>query len=153
MKNEFMLLAIKESLKAFDTDEVPVGAVIVQNGKVIAQAHNLKEYFNCTTKHAEMIAIEFASSKLKNWRLSDCDIYVTLEPCPMCASAIKQSRIKNIYFGLRNSDANNIKLIKTILNKDNINTGVNIYGGYYQNSIKNNMKQFFKKRRNIDRNC
>lgn len=150
MKNKFMLLAIEESLKAFDIDEVPIGAIIVKNGKVIAQAHNLKEYFNCATKHAEMIAIELASSKLNNWRLSECDIYVTLEPCPMCASAIKQSRIKNIYFGLRNSDTNNIDVIKAILNKDNTNIGVNIYGGYYQNCIKNNMKNFFEKRRNID---
>ena len=83
-----MKLALAEAKKAFDKEEVPVGAVIVQDGKVIAKAHNLKETKTDTTKHAEILAIQKASKKLKKWRLTDCEMYVTLEPCSMCAGAL-----------------------------------------------------------------
>lgn len=147
MNDDFMLLAIAESLEALNIGEVPVGAVIVKDGVVISKAYNKKESLNCVIKHAELIAIEEASIKMGNWRLDGCDIYITLEPCPMCASAIKQARISNIYFGLRNSDLNNINIVKSILYRDKINRSVNIYGGYYQNIIRNNLRYFFKKKR------
>lgn len=95
--NKFMQVAIKQA-KQTETD-IPVGAVIVKDGKIIASAHNTKEKDNDVTSHAEIIALRKASSVLNNWRLEDCDLYVTLEPCPMCGWAIMQSRIKNIYFG------------------------------------------------------
>ena len=95
----FMKIALEEAKRAFRKNEVPVGAVIVCNDKIIAKAHNLKEELNTATAHAEILAINTASSKLNNWRLEDCVLYVTLEPCAMCASAIVQSRIKEVVIG------------------------------------------------------
>lgn len=91
--------AIKEAKKAYIKDEVPIGAVIVKDGKVISRAHNLRESKQCSTAHAEILAIEKACKKLGTWRLDECDLYVTLEPCPMCAGAILQSRIRKVIFG------------------------------------------------------
>ena len=95
----FMKQAYNEALKAFKKDEVPVGAIIVKDDKIIARAHNLKENLNLTTAHAEIIAITKANKKLKSWHLDDCVMYVTLEPCSMCAGAIIQSRIKKVVYG------------------------------------------------------
>ncbi|MDD3237294.1 MAG: nucleoside deaminase [Candidatus Gastranaerophilales bacterium] len=97
MKLEFMELAISEALKS--DNDIPVGAVIAKDGVVIAKAFNQKEKNNDSTQHAEILAIKKASGYLGNWRLAGCTMYVTLEPCPMCASAIIQSRIEKIYFG------------------------------------------------------
>ncbi len=100
MKNiDFMKEAIKEAKKAFDIGEVPVGAVIVKDGNIIARAHNLKETSKNAIHHAEILVIEEASKVLDSWRLTDCEMYVTLEPCPMCAGAIINSRIKKLYIG------------------------------------------------------
>ena len=99
MQEKYMKLALKEAKKAYDKKEIPVGAVIVKDDKVIAKAHNLKELKNDTTKHAEIIAIQKASKKLNSWRLENCEMYVTLEPCSMCAGALIQSRIKKVYIG------------------------------------------------------
>ncbi|MBP3841216.1 MAG: nucleoside deaminase [Bacilli bacterium] len=148
MEKRFIMMAIEEAKKALAMGEVPVGAVIVKNGEIIAKAYNKKEKLCCVTQHAEIIAIEKASKKIGNWRLNDCDIYITLEPCPMCASAIKQARISNIYCGLSNSDKNNINIVKSILDKDKINNSCNYYCGYFQFEIKNMMKTFFKNARN-----
>ena len=148
MKEKYMLLAINEAKKALELGEVPVGAVIVKDDVVIAKAHNKKENLKSVTKHAEIIAVEKASKRLNNWRLDGCDIYITLEPCPMCASAIKQSRINNIYFGLSNSDKNNINIINSILYKDKNNKKCNISCGYFSFEIENMMKKFFQMRRN-----
>lgn len=93
IKEKFMKEALKEAKKAYDKLEVPVGAVIVKDGKIIARAHNVKEEKKDTTKHAEILAISKASKKLDSWRLTDCEMYVTLEPCPMCAGAL--IRVKN----------------------------------------------------------
>ena len=91
--------AINEAQKAAVKDEVPIGAVIVYDGKIIARGHNTRQKTQNAINHAEMIAIQKACKKVGSWRLIDCDIYVTLEPCPMCAGAIINSRIKNVYFG------------------------------------------------------
>ena len=99
IKEKFMKVALKEAKKACEKLEVPVGAVIVKDGKIIAKAHNQKETKFDTTKHAEILAIQKASKKLGAWRLLDCEMYVTLEPCPMCAGAIINSRIKKVYIG------------------------------------------------------
>ena len=98
MKEKYMLLAIKEAEKAYKISEVPVGCVIVKNNKVISKAHNLVEKKKNSTMHAEIIAIKKASKKIKNWRLLDCDMYITLEPCLMCKSAIELSRIRKVYY-------------------------------------------------------
>ena len=99
MEEKFMKAAIKEAQKASEKLEVPVGCVIVKDGKIIARAHNQKEGKKDTTKHAEIMAIQKASRKLDAWRLLDCEMYVTLEPCSMCAGAIINSRIKKLYIG------------------------------------------------------
>ena len=125
MNLKYMDVAFFEANKAFSKGEVPVGAVIVKDEKIIAKAYNKKEKTCCATNHAEILAIKKATKKLKNWRLDGCDMYVTLEPCPMCASAIKQSRIKNVYSALSNKDKNNILLVNKIFDKDTINSSVN----------------------------
>ena len=99
MEEKYMKEALKEAQKAYDKLEIPVGAVIVKDGKIIARAHNQKETKFDTTKHAEILAIQKASKKLKSWRLLDCEMYVTLEPCSMCAGAIINSRIKKYILG------------------------------------------------------
>jgi len=98
-EENFMREALKEAEKAYKKEEIPVGAVIVKNGKIIARAHNLKETKNSALAHAEILAIKKATKKLNNWRLLDCEMYVTLEPCTMCMGAIILSRIKKIYIG------------------------------------------------------
>ena len=97
--NKYMKMALEEAQDGFLKGEVPIGAVIVLDGKVIAQAHNLREKLNLTTGHAEILAIERANKYLNSWRLENCTLYITLEPCPMCAGAIIQSRIKNVVYG------------------------------------------------------
>ena len=104
-----MRIAIKEAEKAKKIGEIPVGAVIVKDGKVLSKAHNLKESKNVATFHAEVIAIEKACKKLDNWRLIDCKMYVTLEPCSMCYGAIEESRISKLYIGSKSS-------VKTVQN-------------------------------------
>jgi len=100
-KEKFMRLAIKEAEKAMIKEEVPIGAVIVKNGKVISRGHNLRESKQNSLKHAEIVAIDKACKKLNNFRLENCDLYVTIEPCLMCSGAIVQSRIRRVYFGAR----------------------------------------------------
>ena len=98
-KEKFMKEALKEAKKAYAIEEVPVGAVIVKDGKIIARAYNKKETKKTATSHAEILAIEKACKKLDSWRLTDCEMYVTLEPCSMCAGALINSRIKKLYIG------------------------------------------------------
>ena len=119
-----MLIALKEARKAYANDEVPVGAVIVQNNKIIGKAYNKKEQNKCALLHAELIAIEKACKKVSNWRLVDSTIYVTLEPCPMCASAIKQSRIKKIVYLFENSNSDTKKIVDMIANSRDSNQPV-----------------------------
>ena len=99
---DFFDIAYEEALIAYNNGEVPVGCVIVKNNEILAKTHNRKDELKSVLGHAELLAIEEASSKLDNWRLLDCDIYITLDPCIMCASAIKQARISNVYTGTKN---------------------------------------------------
>ena len=115
----FMSLAIKEAKKAFKKDEIPVGAVIVYKGKVISKAYNKKNKSNRVKDHAEILAIDKANKRLRNWRLEDCEIYITLEPCPMCASAIEQARIKRIITGAVNKNIETSKISLEILKNKN----------------------------------
>lgn len=111
MNEKFMFAAIKEAKKAYNIGEVPVGAIIVKNNKIIARAFNKIEITNDSTNHAEILAIKKASKKINNWRLVDCDLYVTLEPCEMCKGAIINSRIKNIYYLISKTVEKNNKAI------------------------------------------
>lgn len=147
MVEKYMELAINEAKKAFNNGEVPIGSIIVKDGKVIGRGHNKKKEMNSIVSHAEINAILMASNNINNWRLDGCDIYVTLEPCPMCASAIKQSRIKNVYCGLSNLDTNNKNIIKLIFEADKINGKVNLH--YYEKEeVRFLLQSFFKNRRN-----
>ncbi len=151
MKEEYMLEAIKQAEIAAKHNEIPVGAIIVYKDKIIAKAYNKKEKKQNVLEHAELIAIRKASKIIKNWRLSDCELYVTLEPCPMCASAIKQSRIKTVYAGLKSNDINNEKIIKMIFNNNYNNGNVTYNCGYFSEDIEKLMQNFFKNKRNVEK--
>lgn len=112
MKEKYMELAIEQAEKAYKLGEVPIGCIIVKDDKIIAKAHNMVEKKKDSTMHAEIIAIKKASKRLKNWRLIDCNMYVTLEPCLMCKSAIELSRIKNVYYSTASDNDINIKKTK-----------------------------------------
>ena len=115
MKDKFINVALDEAMIAYNLNEVPVGAVIVKNGEIIAKSHNLKRSTNNITNHAEIISIIEASNYIGDWRLNDCEMYITLEPCPMCAGAIAGSRIKKIYIGTESNIKTNKKIIDDIL--------------------------------------
>ena len=146
VKEYFMEQALKEAQKAYKKDEVPVGAIIVKDNKIIAKGHNLKESKKNTIKHAEIIAIEKASKKLEAWRLEDCDIYVTMEPCPMCMGAIINSRIKNIYFGVKDKKAGACGSIVD-LTEYKFNHIPYYEGGILEEKCKNILQEFFKELR------
>ena len=149
MKNmNFFDIAYEEALIAYNNGEVPVGCVIVKDGEVLAKTHNRKDELKSVLGHAELLAIEEASAKLDNWRLLDCDIYITLDPCPMCASAIKQARIKNVYSALNNTDDSYLEIINKIFVGDNTNPSVNFTSNLDVNKSKNLLNSFFKKQRN-----
>ena len=142
--DKFMIEALKEAKKAYKKNEVPIGAVIVKNDKIIARAYNKKEKSNIATQHAEILAIDKACRKVKNWRLNDCTIYVTVEPCIMCCGAIIQSRIKKIVYGISNKNYGGVESIATVLDKTNIS----IEKGIMQNECLAILKKFFNKKRN-----
>ena len=146
MNIKYMDIAYEEALKAFELGEIPVGCVIVYNDEIIARTHNLKENNRCSIDHAEILAIKEASDKLNNWRLDGCDIYITLSPCPMCASAIKQARINNVYCGI-NNDTYDSKMIENILSTKDNNSVVNIDFNLDKIRCGNLLKKFFKMRR------
>ena len=149
MNNEFMNIAFEEAKIGFENDEVPIGVVIVKDGKIISRAHNNKNSDNLVTSHAEIIAIEEAERSIGNWRLDGCDIYITLDPCPMCASAIKQARISNVYCALSNSDLNNKKIIVDIFESNDLtNSLVNFKTDLFVEKSKNLLSLFFKNKRN-----
>ena len=105
--NYYMNIAYKEAIKAYKKDEIPVGVVLVLNNKIIARAHNLRDSSNIVTKHAEIIAIEKANKKIRNWRLINFTLYTTLEPCDMCREVIKEAKIENVVYGAKNNKLNN----------------------------------------------
>ena len=144
MQEKFMKQALKEAQKAYDKLEIPVGAVIVKDGKIIARAHNIKELKNDTTKHAEIIAIQKASKKLGAWRLNDCEMYVTLEPCPMCAGAIIQARIKKLYIGTMDEKTGACGSVLNLLEDYKFNHQVEVETGLLNNECEKILKDFFK---------
>ena len=137
--NSFMSISINEAKKS--GQDVPVGAVVVKNGDVIATAHNERELDNDVTSHAEILAIRKAEQVLGNWRLDDCDLYVTLEPCPMCGWAILQSRIKNVYFGSYDTNYGAF-FSKVDLRKFSTFTP-NVYGGIMEKECDELLNSFF----------
>lgn len=149
MEEKYMKEALKEAKKAYDKLEVPVGAVIVKEGKIIARAHNLKETKYDTTKHAEILAIQKASKKLNNWRLIDCDMYVTLEPCSMCAGAIINSRIRKVYIGALDEKTGAAGSVLNLFEDFTFNHNVEVEKGIMQEECETMLKNFFKMLRKI----
>ena len=148
-KEKFMKEALKEAKKAYDKLEVPVGAVIVKDGKIIARAHNLKETKFDTTKHAEILAIQKASKKLNSWRLLDCEMYVTLEPCSMCAGALINSRIKKVYIGTSDEKTGAVGSVFNLLDDYTFNHKVEYEKGILEDECEQMLSNFFKELRKI----
>ena len=142
-----MLRAIELAKLATETDDVPVGCVIVKDGEIIAEASNMKEKENDATKHAEMVAISNATKVLNNWWLEDCEVYVTLEPCPMCAGAMINARIKALYFGAYDPKTGAAGSRVNLLKEDLFNHNINVKGGIMQNECSSLLSEFFKKKR------
>ena len=142
-----MSKAILEAKKALLSDEVPIGCVIVQNDKIIARGFNLKENKKLVSSHAEMEAIKKASKKLDNWRLLDCDLYVTIEPCLMCMGAIYQSYIRNVYFGAKDPSGGAVSSSINFSEIPNLNHYPHIEGGILEEECSSLIKDYFKKKR------
>jgi tRNA(adenine34) deaminase len=143
----FMAEALIEARKAAALNEVPIGAVIVKNGTIIARGHNLRETAQDPTAHAEMIAIKEASRYLHAWRLLDCTLYVTLEPCPMCAGAIIQSRIRRVVFGTTDPKAGCAGTLYNLLTDERFNHVTEVVEGVLRDDCANMLSEFFQKLR------
>ena len=143
----FMKEAINQAKKAEKINETPIGAVIVHKGKIIARGYNKRETKKNSLCHAEIMAINKASKKLGGWRLPECDIYVTLEPCPMCAGAIISARIDNLYFGAYDKKSGCAGSVTNLFEKNLFNHNVNVMGGHMEDECAQILKIFFKKLR------
>ncbi|OED34921.1 tRNA-specific adenosine deaminase [PVC group bacterium (ex Bugula neritina AB1)] len=143
----FMKLAIQEAEKAFEKKEIPVGCVIVHQGKIIAKSHNQVEQLKDPTAHAEMIAITQASAYLNSWRLTDCTLFSTLEPCPMCAGGIHLARIPTVFFGAFDPKKGACGSICDILRNDKLNHQVQVYPSLFEKECSNLLTSFFQKLR------
>lgn len=146
MNSKFMFEAIKEAKIAFTEGEVPVGAVIVKDGEIIARGHNMREQKQNALSHAETEAIALACRKLGSWRLDGCELYVTLEPCPMCTGAIINSRIKTVVFGAFDSSAGCIDSVINLCDYP-LGSKPEIYAGICEDECKSLLQEFFKKLR------
>lgn len=140
---KYMRLALIEAKKAFDKNEVPVGCVIVKDDKVIAKAHNLRQTKKSVLAHAEILAIQKASKKLDSWILEDCTMYVTLEPCPMCAGTILQSRIKKLVYATKEPKFGACQSVMNLFDYK-FNHQVESIDGILQEEASNLMKNFFQ---------
>ena len=138
---KFMNKALKEAEKAFIKDEIPVGAIIVKNGKIISRAHNSKETTKNACAHAEILAIQKACKKLNSWRLLNCEMYVTLEPCPMCAGALINSRIKKIYIGTNDEKTGACGTKLNLLNDYKFNHNVQVQKYILKEECSRNIKK------------
>lgn len=148
---EFIKKATMLGYKAYSKGEIPVGAVIVKNNKIISKAYNKREKNQIATHHAEILAIQKACKKLKSWRLDDCDMYVTLEPCPMCAGAIVNARIKNLYYAVKDEQNGGISRFNILENTLNHTTNHQQILEY-ENENKTMIQNFFKSKRKTKRN-
>ena len=144
---KFMAEALKEAEKSANFDEVPVGAVIVKDGKIIARGHNLREKSNDPTAHAEIMAIRKACKKLKSWRLEGCTIYVTIEPCSMCAGTILWTRMQRVVYGANDPKGGALGSSYNLFEVKNINHKVEITRGVLENRCAGLMTSFFRNKR------
>lgn len=142
----YMKEALKEAEKAYDKGEVPVGVVIVKDNKIIAKASNMKETLKSAVAHAEILAIQRASEAIRDWRLNGCEMYVTLEPCAMCAAAIANARISKLYIGTFNRDMGSCGTLINLLDYDMFNTSVSVKW-CYDEGCSEIITRFFKSKR------
>jgi tRNA(adenine34) deaminase len=143
----FMRLALRQAEAAAAAGEVPVGAVIVLDNQVIAEAHNQREQLHDPTAHAEMIAITQAAAAIGDWRLEGCTLYVTLEPCPMCAGAILQARIPTLFFGAADPKAGAVQTLYRLLTDERLNHRVQVHGGVCAEECSDVLARFFRQQR------
>lgn len=141
--------ALRLARKAYDGEEVPVGAVVVRDGKIIGRAYNQVELLNDATAHAEMLALTQAEAALGDWRLTDCDLYSTKEPCAMCAGAIVHLRIRRVIFGCPDERAGAAGSVINLLQMPRFNHQCDITAGVLQNECAAILQDFFRKRRNL----
>lgn len=146
-EERYMRQAIKQAMKAQEKDEVPIGCVIVKDDKIIARGYNLRQSKQQAYAHAEMIAIQKACKKLKSWRLEDCELYVTLEPCPMCAGAILQSRIKRVVYGAKDPKGGCVESCMRMYETKGFNHYPDVQSGILENECATLLKDFFKAKR------
>lgn len=145
---EYMMIALEEARAAFKLGEVPIGAVITVGDDIVAKAHNMKEQWKDATAHAEMVAIRQATEILGHWRhLSEAALYVTLEPCPMCAGAIVQSRIKTLVYGAADPKAGAVHSLMNIVQDPRLNHRVEVIAGIMDEECSDLMKKFFARLR------
>jgi tRNA(adenine34) deaminase len=142
-----MKAALNEAHKGYKKEEVPVGAVVVLNGKIIARAHNLRESLIDPTAHAEILAIKKAAKKLGGWRLDKASLYTTLEPCPMCAGAIVHSRVKELIYGAYDPKAGACGSIMDVVSSRHLNHQVKVKSGILKKECSDILKKFFKRLR------
>jgi tRNA(adenine34) deaminase len=143
----FMREALRLANKAANADEVPVGAIVVRGGKIIARAHNQVELLKDATAHAEMLALTQAEAAVGDWRLIDCDLYVTKEPCPMCAGALVHTRIRRVIFGCADPSAGAAGSVINLLHLPGLNHRCDMASGVLQNECAAILQSFFRKRR------
>lgn len=142
-----MRVALDEARLAFEEDEVPIGAVVVCDGRIIAQAHNMREQLCDPTAHAEILAMRKAAQYLGGWRLHRCDLYVTVEPCPMCAGAIVQARFNSLVFGAPDAKAGCCGTVYNLLDEIKFNHRVPVTKGILQDECAKIMSDFFRRKR------
>ena len=141
MENKFMKAALKCAQKALSEGEVPIGAVVVCDGKIISRGHNRRTKKQIATAHAEVEAIEKACRKLKSWRIPECEIYVTLEPCPMCMGAMLNARIKKVYFGAH--EGKGVSLTEVLAKANLVNHKIEVEGGVMEKECSEILSNFF----------
>ncbi len=144
----WMEKALNEARAAAEEGEIPVGAVIVRDNRIIGRGHNRREKLNDPTAHAEIIAITAAAETLGSWRLTDCTLYVTMEPCPMCAGAIVNSRVPTLVYGIKDSRAGAVDSLYHLCEDPRLNHRALVFSGILQDSIMNLVNQFFSELRN-----
>ena len=147
-EQKFMQLALHEAKKAKSKDEIPIGAIVVNQGKVIGRGHNMKELAGDPTLHAEMIALKQAAQYFSSWRLENCSLYVTLEPCPMCAGALLQARIEKLVFGAFDKKAGACGSLYNLVQDERFNHMIEIKSGIMAEQSKKLLQDFFQKLRN-----
>ena len=149
MHDDFMRMALEEAEQAATEEEVPIGAVIVYQNRVIARAHNQREQLHDPTAHAEMIAMTQAAESRQSWRLDGCTLYVTLEPCPMCAGAIVQARIPTVVYGATDPKAGAVDTLYHLLSDPRLNHRAEVISGVLAESCSSILSRFFQEQRRL----